>query len=443
MTLNGSCLKSCSKLNARYLIIFLLVFILLLTGCSSKKEDDTSDESQKSSYTVGILLQSPVFAPLVDGFKATLATLGYEEGQNITYVVESSAQALAAAIDPAQVDVYLVVPPGFGEDNQLKILQAEVGEKPMLFAPGGFDPVAEGVAESLSRPGKNVTGVLLQDYDEKRFEFLLQALPDARHVLVVYNPTNETGMRQLPAIQNLAEEAGVELTMLEFVDGSNFEFPEGEEDPRIQMMQDIPADVDAIFLLKVYAHSTGWFTSGLEHKVAVSQEGTADFGAILPFMTYGSSIYLEGEQVARMADQVFRGIKVGDLPIEYAELFLTIYQGVADAIGVEVDPEVLAQAQVNYDTVALPTAAASMACTASQTSPGGTNQVCLTTACDALTDSGFVSYADRADVASCSTDNLVGICDAAQFDTYYYDGDPSLLRTGCGFSSGTWTNAGE
>ena len=54
---------------------------------------------------------------------------------------------------------------------------------------GGEGLVESGVVASFARPGGNITGIymLAAELDEKRFELLLEALPNARRVAVL-NP---------------------------------------------------------------------------------------------------------------------------------------------------------------------------------------------------------------------------------------------------------------
>ena len=57
---------------------------------------------------------------------------------------------------------------------------------PVVMA-GGFDPVANGLAESLSRPGRGVTGIvnLSDELAKKDFELIMELLPRARRIGVL------------------------------------------------------------------------------------------------------------------------------------------------------------------------------------------------------------------------------------------------------------------
>jgi putative ABC transport system substrate-binding protein len=51
-----------------------------------------------------------------------------------------------------------------------------------------------------------------------------------------------------------------------------------------------------------------------------------------------------GKQAAGLADQILKGTKPGDLPVETAEYFLIINLQTAQAIGLDVSDEILRQA---------------------------------------------------------------------------------------------------
>ena len=318
----------------------------------------------------------------------------------------------------------------------MKTLQDLVPEIPVVFVFATLDPVAQGYADNLTKPGKSVTGILFQGFDQKRFELMLEMMPDARRILVPYDPDNASAIDQLLTMQTTAEAEGIELVTLET--------PDTEPQVAADAAAELPEDIDAIFLLKVWATSPIWLQAGLEHQIPVVQDGTLPSEYVQPMMAYGPDMYELGTQAARLASQVLGGTKAGDLPIENVEVYLTVDLGVAEVIGVGVSDEFLERADFIHRTDVesiIGSTAGSGACNASFTSPAGTNSICTTTACENLTDNNFASYSDKTDVDSCETGQFVGRCSTDAFDTYYYDGDPATLEMGCGFASGTWTQA--
>lgn len=62
---------------------------------------------------------------------------------------------------------------------------------PIVMSAYPGDPVRDGIAKTLSRPGGNVTGIGgLTELDGKRLELLKDALPNVRRVAVVTNPSS-------------------------------------------------------------------------------------------------------------------------------------------------------------------------------------------------------------------------------------------------------------
>ena len=61
---------------------------------------------------------------------------------------------------------------------------------PIVMVGAGFDPVEEGLVESLARPGGNVTGLtnLNRELGGKRLELLKEAVPKVARVAVLYDP---------------------------------------------------------------------------------------------------------------------------------------------------------------------------------------------------------------------------------------------------------------
>ena len=74
-----------NKKNFKKLWVLLsatIIAAMLLSGCGTA--------SQAKTYKVGVLSGLDAFAPAFDGFKAKMSELGYVEGKNITYDVQST-----------------------------------------------------------------------------------------------------------------------------------------------------------------------------------------------------------------------------------------------------------------------------------------------------------------------------------------------------------------
>jgi putative ABC transport system substrate-binding protein len=117
-----------------------------------------------------------------------LRELGYVEGQNIVIEYRSSGARvdrlpeLAAELVRLKVGIILVLggaPPIRAAKNATKTI-------PIIMAGQGIDPVKAGFAESLARPGGNITGVtnLGTELGGKRLELLKQAVPKVARVAV-------------------------------------------------------------------------------------------------------------------------------------------------------------------------------------------------------------------------------------------------------------------
>ena len=108
--------------------------------------------------------------------------LGYAEGRGFT-LVERFAEgrndrlpSLAAELVKLRVDLILA-----STTNAVKAAQAVTSTIPIVFE-SVADPIAAGVAASVSRPGGNITGLsnFSIDLSPKRFQLLTQLLPGLR-----------------------------------------------------------------------------------------------------------------------------------------------------------------------------------------------------------------------------------------------------------------------
>src|SRR6266511_6011039 len=130
-------------------------------------------QQSKKFFRIGVLFIGGRNQPHLEAFKQGLRERGYTEGKNITLEYryaegkEDRLPLLAAELVHLKVDVIVVT-----ADSSGQAAQRATKTIPIVVTTG--DPVASGLADSLAKPGGNVTGlsVLLADLSGKRVEIL-------------------------------------------------------------------------------------------------------------------------------------------------------------------------------------------------------------------------------------------------------------------------------
>lgn len=122
-------------------------------------------------------------------FRKKLGELGYVLGRNIAieYRWSDEAQrlpALAAELAGLGVDVIVV-----GEETMALAAKQAAKDIPIVVAVFNSDPVAAGLANSLGRPGGNLTGIsiLAPEMAAKRLELLREIIPGLMRVAVLWS----------------------------------------------------------------------------------------------------------------------------------------------------------------------------------------------------------------------------------------------------------------
>src|SRR5215813_11603715 len=150
---------------------------------------------QRPIPTIGLINPANLEArrELIAAFKQGLAEAGYVDGQNL--VVEyrwaegRNDQLPVLAADLVQRRVAVIA----AADGTAAALAAKgaTSDIPIVFMVGA-DPVDLGLVESLSRPGRNMTGVgaLAVGTVAKRLQLLRELVPGTEAVAFLRNPTN-------------------------------------------------------------------------------------------------------------------------------------------------------------------------------------------------------------------------------------------------------------
>ena len=324
--------KQEKKSQSKYIPIVLIVIVAVaVVGFIWRGQAKPEAEV----YKVGILQLVDVLVDVEVGFKDGMAELGYQEGENVTYVyrniqgnMENLDQFAQELVDEGVDIIVSITTP-----SSIAAMKSSEGmDIPVVFLLVS-DPVRAGLVESLSHPGGWVTGISdgTTDSVDKQLELLQQIKPDIQNVLSVYSDEESL----LPAEENLRQAAAkLGLTLVEHQVSSTEE--------AIEVFTSIePGEVDAIFMPAdgMIANAqqevaTLSARDGLPHIYAGRQEGT--------LASYGPDFGFIGSQGSVMVDKILHGTDPASLPVELPYKYnLLIDMEVAEQIGITVPDSVL------------------------------------------------------------------------------------------------------
>jgi putative ABC transport system substrate-binding protein len=201
-------------------------FITLLGGAAAAWPI-TASAQQPVRPLIGFLspLSAASAARNVAAFRSGLRDLGYLEGRNVTLALrygEGAPERMA----PLAQELVALKPDALmaGANSGALAAQAATQTIPIVIITSD-DPVALGFAQSIARPGGNITGTWF-DYDalvSKRLEFLKLAVPVLTRVGVIVNPGDPVDTVTIPRLPAAARALGVTVEQFEVRDVTKFD----------------------------------------------------------------------------------------------------------------------------------------------------------------------------------------------------------------------------
>ena len=196
------------------------------------------------------------------------------------------------------------------------------------------------IVASLARPGNNITGLstLSPELSGKRLELLKEIIPKLTRVAVLGNSTNPDNADTLKELELAAQELKVKLQYLDVLSVNDIETSfraAGKE------------RAGAVLVL-----SNSLFTSQRRQIIDLAVKSRLPASYARPefvesggLMTYGVSLTDNFRRAAMYVDQILKGAKPGDLPVEQPKKFeFIINLKAAKQIGLMIPPNVLARA---------------------------------------------------------------------------------------------------
>ena len=209
---------------------------------------------------------------------------------------------------------------------------------PIVFAVAG-DPVGDGFVTSLARLGGNVTGLSLQQKDVagKRGGLLHEMLRNLHRVAILADAGYPADALEMGEVEATARPLGIEITRLAI----------RRADDIAPAFEALKSGADALYVCTDALTATNRLListlAGAARLPTIS--GAREDVEVGSLMSYGPSLSDMFRRTAEYVDQILRGAKPADLPIEQPTKFeLVINLKTAKALGLTVPQSLLATA---------------------------------------------------------------------------------------------------
>ena len=269
-----------------------------------------------------------------------LNELGWSERRNLSTQVQwwndgpEQMRAWAAELIASSPDIAVTF-----TNLALEVMKPIAGSVPIVFI-GVGDPVGSGFVSSFAHPDGNVTGFASHDpsMGGKWLEVLKETAPNISRVLVITVPK----VAVLQAMVRSAEEAATRLAV-ETMAGGVHNATEIEQVIKSFAQKPNGGLVVLPYAVTVFNAST---IIALARKYELPDiYALAEFVAAGGLVSYGLDWDDQFRRAAEYVDQILRGTKPADLPVQASTKFeLTINMRTAKALGLTVPPSLLSRA---------------------------------------------------------------------------------------------------
>jgi putative ABC transport system substrate-binding protein len=274
----------------------------------------------------------PVFQARLAAFQQGLALLGWSIGSNVR-IDTRWATTDAAEIRKQAAELVALAPDvilAAGDSTVPPLLQA-TRTVPIVFSVV-TDPVGAGYADSLARPGGNVTGFMVSEYSMsgKWLELLKEIAPNVTRAAVLRDTTNASGAPSFSAIQAVAPSQRVEVIPINMRDASEIEHSVEKFARAPNGGLIVTASGTAIRYRDLIV------TLAAQHKLpAVYWERF--YVAAGGLISYGPDLIDNYRRAAGYVDRILKGEKPADLPVQAPTRYeMAINLKTAKALGLSV-----------------------------------------------------------------------------------------------------------
>jgi putative ABC transport system substrate-binding protein len=299
-------------------------------------------EAQLSAkvYRVGVVLEGGPYYAAIDGLRAGLQELGFEEGKQYVLHIRDVKGDLGAVAETAKNLEQEKVDVIYATANSVTLaVRRGTTKVPVVFY-AGSDPVGSGLVKSFAKPGGRFTGVHTRGAEmlAKRLQILKEAVPKIRRVVSFYDPDNPGAREGVAAAREAARQLRIEVVerhvrSVDELRASLRGLKAGEADAIFYVPD---AMVNSQSQLIVDAATAKKLPTMFYERTSVVAGGLA---------SYGVSYYAVGWLTAKFIHRVLLGTSPAELPVEGFDRFeLVINLKTAKALGLTIPQSVLGRA---------------------------------------------------------------------------------------------------
>ena len=314
-------------------------FIALLGGAAAAWPLAAKAQQGETTPRIGLLWpgDAPPASPRMESFRQGLRALGFVDGQNVAIELRYAQRGpqqlpeLAAELVRLKVDVIFA-----SGDFAPKVAQEATETIPIVAI--GDDILGAGIVASLSRPGKNTTGltILSPELSAKRLEVLRDIIPGLSRVTALWDPT--TGASQVTMTTSAALSLNLKLQVLEVRRRE-------EVAAAVRAARNSQADALNVFSSPILAslhREIIAFAAEYRLPAIYQWKEHVEAGGLV---SYGPGLAAIWRQSAIIVAKVLKGVKPADLPVEQPTKFdLALNLGTAKSLDLTIPPSVLLRA---------------------------------------------------------------------------------------------------
>lgn len=273
-------------------------------------------------------------------FRQGLENLGWSEGRNVHLNIRfadsrpDQYQRLAEELLAEKPDAI------FGQTTTIvQAFQHQTSTVPIVFV-SVSDPIGSGIVASLSRPGGNITGLML--YEEgitgKWLALLKEIAPGLTRIALMANPKTLPYDYFLKSGRAAASRLSVDLVSTP-----------------VETAVDVQAAIDSLARLPNSGLVVLPSGIGILHRdLIIALTAQHRIPTVYPFrffvsagglMSYGTDVISQDREAATYISRILRGASPADLPVQAPTKYETVVnKKIAKAIGLEVPPSLLVRA---------------------------------------------------------------------------------------------------